>query len=112
MSKVMRTSVTRLHRIRALDVTVDLPGTVVPVRGILTNSGFSLLRRSPGATRVPLLRFADAYPVSEFRLRSDLALYGLPGEQLLPFEGAAFTTTWTLELPKTANPVGLTAVMP
>jgi len=98
------------HRIRALDVTVDLPGTVVPVRGILTNSGFSLLRRSPGATRVPLLRFADAYPVSEFRLRSDLALYGLPGEQLLPFEGAAFTTTWTLELPKTANPVGLNRV--
>ena len=98
------------HRIRAVDVAVDLPGTVVPARGILTNSGFSLLRRAPGATRVPLLRFADAYPVSEFRLRSDLALYGLPGEQLLPFEGAAFTTTWTLEIPTAANPVGLNRV--
>ena len=95
------------HRIRAVDVAVDTPGTVVPARGILTNSGFSLLRRASGAARVPLLRFADAYPVSEFRLRSDLALYGLPGEQLLPFEGAAFTTTWTLELPEAANPVGL-----
>lgn len=99
------------HRIRALDVAVDLPGTVVPARGILTNSGFSLLRRAPGATRVPLLRFADAYPVSEFRLRSDLALYGLPGEQLLPFEGAAFTTTWTLELPQAVNAAGLNRVI-
>lgn len=99
------------HRIRALDVAVDTPGTVVPARGILTNSGFSLLRRAPGATRVPLLRFADAYPVSEFRLRSDLALYGLPGEQLLPFEGAAFTTTWTLELPAAVNPAGLNRVI-
>jgi hypothetical protein len=59
---------------------------------------------------VPLLRFADAYPVSEFRLRNDLALYGMPGEQLLPFEGAAFTTTWTLELPPQVNAIGLNRV--
>ena len=98
------------HRIRAVDVAVDAPGTVVPTRGILTNGGFSLLRRAPGAQRVPLLRFADAYPISEFRLRSDLALYGMPGEQLLPFEGAAFTTTWTLELPPQVNSVGLNRV--
>lgn len=95
------------HRIRAVDVFVDAPGTAVSARGILSNGGFSLLRREPGGSRVPLLRFADAYPVSEFRVRSDLALHGLPGEQLLPFEGAGFTTTWTLELPKEANPVGL-----
>ena len=76
------------HRIRAVDVAVDAPGTVVGTRGMLTNGGFSLLRRAPGAPRVPLLRFADAYPISEFRLRTDLALYGMPGEQLLPFEGA------------------------
>jgi hypothetical protein len=98
------------HRIRAVDVTVDAPGTVVPTRGILTNGGFSLLRRAPGGQRVPLLRFADAYPISEFRLRSDLALYGMPGEQLLPFEGAAFTTTWTVELPNQANAVGLNRI--
>lgn len=98
------------HRIRAVDVAVDAPGTVVPTRGILTNGGFSLLRRSPGAQRVPLLRFADAYPISEFRLRSDLALFGMPGEQLLPFEGAAFTTTWNLELPPAANAVGLNRI--
>ena len=77
---------------------------------MLTNGGFSLLRRSPGAPRVPLLRFADAYPISEFRLRSDLALYGMPGEQLLPFEGAGFTTTWTLELPPQVNAIGLNRI--
>lgn len=98
------------HRIRAVDVQVDAPGTVVPPRGILTNGGFSLLRREPAGPRVPLVRFADAYPISEFRLRSDLAVHGLPGEHLLPFEGAGFTTTWTLELPKAANPVGLNRV--
>jgi Tc toxin complex TcA C-terminal TcB-binding domain len=98
------------HRIRAVDVQVDAPGTAVPARGILTNSGFSLLRRESTGPRVPLLRFADAYPVSEFRLRADMALHGLPGEHLLPFEGAGFTTTWTLELPKASNPVGLNRI--
>ena len=98
------------HRIRAVDVAVDAPGTVVPTIGILTNGGFSLLRRAPGAQRVPLLRFADAYPISEFRLRNDLALYGMPGEQLLPFEGAGFTTTWTLELPPQVNATSLARI--
>jgi hypothetical protein len=60
------------HRIRAVDVLVDAPGTAAPARGILSNSGFSLLRREPAAPRVPLLRFADAYPISEFRLRTDM----------------------------------------
>lgn len=95
------------HRIRAVDVAVDVPGTVLAPAGMLTNSGFSLLRRSPDAERVPLLRYADAYPISEFRIRGDRALHGMPGEQLMPFEGAAFTTTWTLELPPAANPAGL-----
>ena len=98
------------HRIRAVDVAVDAPGTVVGTRGMLTNGGFSLLRRAPGAPRVPLLRFADAYPISEFRLRTDLALYGMPGEQLLPFEGAGFTTTWNLELPPQVNATSLNRI--
>ncbi|GAA1962473.1 hypothetical protein [Microbacterium deminutum] len=101
---------TYAHRIRAVDVVVEAPGTPVPVRGILTNAGFSLLRREPSAAPVPLVRFADAYPVSEFRVRRDLELHGMPGEHLLPFEGAGFTTVWTLELPKAANAVGLTRV--
>ncbi|MFD9369433.1 hypothetical protein ACFWA6_17300 [Streptomyces sp. NPDC060020] len=101
---------TYAHRIRTVDVLVDVPGTTERPRGILTNMGFSLLRRSPSAPRVPLLRFADAYPVSDFRSRRDLELFGLPGEQLLPFEGTAFTTTWTLELPPGTSPVGLDRV--
>ncbi|MFG2974487.1 hypothetical protein ACGFYY_16030 [Streptomyces sp. NPDC048331] len=101
---------TYAHRIRTVDVLVDVPGTTERPRGILTNMGFSLLRRSPSAPRVPLLRFADAYPVSDFRSRRDLELFGLPGEQLLPFEGTAFTTTWTLVLPPGTSPVGLDRV--
>ncbi|MBD9734154.1 hypothetical protein IGX29_20545 [Streptomyces sp. H28] len=101
---------TYAHRIRTVDVLVEAPGSAQRPRGILTNMGFSLLRRSPTAERVPLLRFADAHPVSDFRIRHDQGVHGLPGEQLLPFEGAAFTTTWTLELPSGADPVALTRV--
>ncbi len=101
---------TYAHRIRAVDVVVETPGTPVPMRGILTNAGFSMLRREPSAPPVPLVRFADAYPVSEFQVRRDLDLHGMPGEHLLPFEGAGFTTAWTLELPKAANAVGLERV--
>ena len=76
------------HRIRAVDVLVDAPGTAVPARGMLTNSGFSLLRREPAArgsrcfasrTRTPSAssgcdRHGPARPARE---------------HLLPFEGAA-----------------------
>jgi hypothetical protein len=95
------------HRIRAVDVVVDAPGTPVPMRGILTNGGFSSVRTEPGAAAVPLVRFADAYPISEFRVRRDLQLHGMPGEHLLPFEGSGFTTTWALEIPAAANAAAL-----
>ena len=95
------------HRIRAVDVVVDAPGTPVRPRGLLANGGFSLLRRAPGAARVPLLRYADAHPVSEFRLQRDMALMGLPGEQLMPFEGTAYSSSWTLALPTAANATSL-----
>ena len=98
------------HRIRAIDVFVDAPGTTVQLRGMLTNSGFSRFRREPGGTPQPLVRFADAYPVTEFRVRRDLELHGLPGERLLPFEGSGFATSWTLELPKSANATALNRV--
>jgi hypothetical protein len=98
------------HRIRAVDVFVDAPGTTVQLRGMLTNGGFSRFRREPGGTPQPLVRFADAYPVSEFRVRRDFELHGLPGERLLPFEGSGFATSWTLELPKSANATGLNRV--
>jgi hypothetical protein len=98
------------HRIRAVDVFVDAPGTTVQPRGMLTNGGFSRFRREPGGAPQPLVRFADAYPVSEFRVRRDFELHGLPGERLLPFEGSGFATSWTLELPKSANATGLNRI--
>lgn len=101
---------TYAHRIRAVDVVVDTPGTPVSTRGILTNDGFSLFSREPGGRPMPLVRFADAYPISEFEVRRDLALHGLPGEGLLPFEGSGFTTAWALELPQAANAAGLNRV--
>jgi len=57
---------------------------------------------------VPLVRFADAYPVSEHRMagRADAAR----GEQLLPFEGSGFTTSWALRLPEAANLASLDRV--
>ena len=96
------------HRIRSVDVAVDAPGTAVATRGILTNGGFSLLRTAPGAAPVPLVRFADAYPISQHRMAGAYA--GQPGEQLLPFEGSGFTTTWSLRLPKGANAATLDRV--
>jgi hypothetical protein len=98
------------HRVHAVEVVVDAPGTVIRPRGMLTNRGFSLLRPTPAAPRVPLVRFADAYAVSEFSLRTDMARHGTFNEQLLPFEGLAFTTTWQLEIPPAANPVGLSRI--
>ena len=97
------------HRIRSVDVAVDAPGTAVATRGILTNGGFSLLRTAPGAAPVPLVRFADAYPISEFRMPARTGRAS-PGEQLLPFEGSGFTTTWSLGLPKEANAATLDRV--
>ena len=96
------------HRIRSVDVAVDAPGTAVATRGILTNGGFSLLRTAPDAAPVPLVRFADAYPISQHRMAGAYA--GQPGEQLLPFEGSGFTTTWSLRLPKGANAATLDRV--
>lgn len=39
-----------------------------------------------------------------------MTLRGISGEQLLPFEGTAFTTTWTLEIPAAANAIGMNRV--
>ncbi|HET9422219.1 MAG TPA: hypothetical protein VFO49_13865, partial [Nocardioides sp.] len=96
------------HRIRSVDVRVDAPGTATATWGILTNGGFSLLRTTPNAAPVPLVRFADAYPISEHRVGGAFAAQ--PGEQLLPFEGSGFTTTWSLRLPKGANAATLDRV--
>lgn len=42
--------------------------------------------------------------------RARLALHQLAAERLLPFEGSGFATSWTLELPKSANATALSRV--
>ncbi len=98
------------HRLRAVTVAVEAPGAVMPPRGMLSNRGMSFLKRSPGGPSLPLVRFEDGLPVSEFRVRDDMWLYQMPGEQLMAFEGSGFSTLWELEFPTAANPTGLARV--
>jgi Tc toxin complex TcA C-terminal TcB-binding domain len=94
------------HRIRAITVAASSATPIPPVRGLLSNDGISLLARlaADGTVQAGVsLRPPDAQPVSEFRLRSDMTVYGLPDEALLSFEGSGVETFWTLELPAAVN---------
>jgi hypothetical protein len=94
------------YRLRALTVAAhDADGP--PPRGILRNLGASSVSREDGTAPKVLMRFADALPLSEFRLHQDLWVYGLPGETLLQFEGSGIETDWELEFPTAANAKGL-----
>jgi hypothetical protein len=98
------------YRIRAVTVTVNNVAVTAPVRGLLTNHGVSMLSRfndnGNEETHVSM-RPADAFPISEFRLSNDMAVYSLPDEALMPFEGSGVETFWQLEFPSVANPYGL-----
>jgi receptor-binding and translocation channel-forming TcA subunit of Tc toxin len=93
------------YRLRAVTVAADNPDGAPP-RGILRNGGISHVGAADGSSS-PLVRFSDALPLSEFRLRDDLFVYGLPGETLLQFEGSGYSTAWELELPPGPNAQGL-----
>ena len=95
------------HRIKAVDVATEAPGAVPAPRGLLSNRGLSYLRQSLNGSGLPLVRYEDALPVSEFRMRTDMAIHDMPGEQLMPFEGSGFATEWALEIPIAANATGL-----
>lgn len=98
------------YRIRSVTVTINKVGTINPIRGLLRNQGFSLVSQlnNEGDSEAHVsLRPADALPISEFRLNQDMAVYGLPDEALLPFEGSGIESFWNLELPMVANPYGL-----
>jgi hypothetical protein len=102
------------HRVRALTPTVTTTPSTGAIRGILRNNGISVVNLlGADGTEQPatLVRSADALPVSEFRMRDDLAVHGLPDEALLLFEGSGMDTTWTLELPAAANPGGLGGIV-
>jgi receptor-binding and translocation channel-forming TcA subunit of Tc toxin len=94
------------YRIRAVTVAAHDPEGPPP-RGILCNQGVSLVSSDDAGVLRMLVRFPDALALSEFRLRDDLFVYGLPGETLLQFEGSGFTTEWRLDFLPSANPRGL-----
>jgi hypothetical protein len=94
------------YRIRSVSVTVSQIDPTSPIRGILVNQGLSIARPEGPSPRLAV-RPPEAVPLSEFQLRKDIAVFGLPSETLLTFEGTHFESFWTLELPRAANPGGL-----
>lgn len=93
------------YRIRAVSLAITQTGLVSPIRGLLINQGISISRPGHPQEHV-LVRPADALPISEFKLQNDMAVYSLPDETLLTFEGSAVETFWEIRLPAAANPGG------
>jgi hypothetical protein len=77
-----------------------------PPTGLLTNLGLSTVSSVNGSIH-PSIRPADALPLSEFRLREDMAVFGMPDEALMSFEGSGVDSVWSVELPTAANPQGI-----
>jgi hypothetical protein len=98
----------RLHGVSVAAIGMD-SARIEPVRGLLTNQGISVLSRHDGQTHLSV-RPANGLPLSEFRLRDDMNVFGLPDEALMPFEGSGVETMWALEFPGGANPFGLVDV--
>jgi hypothetical protein len=93
------------YRIRAVTAAAQSPQGP-PVRGVLRNLGISAVTDRTGTAQL-LARYPDALPLSEFRLETDLQVFGLPGETLMQFEGSGYETDWGVVLPTLANPKGL-----
>jgi hypothetical protein len=98
------------HRVRALSVNAILPVSEPRPRGLLSNSGVSLVQGPRLDNWHYVVRSPDVLPLSEFDLNNDIAVYQLPGETLLPFEGSGVDTVWMLSFPQAANPTGLAAL--
>jgi hypothetical protein len=95
------------HRVRAVEVAAIVPVTEAPPHGLLTNPGVSGVEEAAPGEWHTVVREPDTLPLSDFRLRDDMAIYQLPGETLMPFEGSGVDTLWKLEFPAAANPAGL-----
>ena len=89
-------------RERAVSVRTVQADPVNPVRGVLRNQGVSV--SDPDGTVQVSVRPSEGLPISEFQLRDDGAVYGLPDETLLTFEGSCFETFWDVVCPLAANP--------
>ncbi len=94
------------YRIRDVRVaTTSFQPKAIP-RGIVTNQGVSLVTRSEGQEGM-LLRPPEGLPISEFRLAQDMAVYGLPNEALMTFEGSGVETFWEITFPRATDTQGL-----
>ncbi len=98
------------YRIRNITVAASYAAAVRPHRGVLTNLGVSMVTRGEADTAHQLVRYPDVLPLSEFRMRDDMWVFGLPDETLLPFEGSGIETVWELQLPRAGNANGLDAM--
>ena len=98
------------YRIRSISANVQKTDAIPQVVGLLKNDGVSAISLINGKKNVSR-RDQDVFPLSEFNLKSDMALYDLPNESLFAFEGSGIETSWSLELPKHANPGGLKNIL-
>lgn len=97
---------TSAYRIRAVSAAVQQRELVQPMRGSLVNRGVSISKPAQPGEHL-LIRPPESLPLSEFRLETDLTVFGLPNETLLTFEGSDVETFWELAFPLAANPGGL-----
>jgi hypothetical protein len=90
------------YRIRSVITVIQTLSGRPEVRGILRNIGVSFVSRSDGRIH-KLVREPEATAISEFSLKEDMTVYGLPDECLFAFEGSGLETQWTFEFPLNSN---------
>lgn len=91
------------YRLRAVTVSASYANAEPPHRGMLTNNGVSFVSKDKIGSQHALVRYPDALPLSEFRMRDDMWVFDLPDETLLPFEGSGIDTVWEIAFPKAGN---------
>lgn len=97
------------HRLKNVTVQISSIDSPRPIRGILQNQGISILSslgENGQEVRNVSIGSPEALPLSEFRMKDDMLVYGLPDEALSPFEGVGVETFWSIQLPVEANPFG------
>lgn len=94
------------YRVRNITVSATYTDAIQPHRGLFSNQGVSVVSREKPGSAHTLIRYPDALPLSEFRMRNDMWVFDLPDETLLPFEGSGIETAWELMLSKVGNASG------
>jgi hypothetical protein len=91
------------YRIRNVTIAANYAAPIQPHRGLFSNQGISVVTRDKPGSAHNLVRYPDALPLSEFRMREDMWVFDLPDETLLPFEGSGIETVWELMVSKAGN---------